>query len=499
MDSLRQKITFGYYLVGTLVVGVALFAFVELRLIELKMLAGAKVYEFFDATLEMRRFEKNLFLYHQAADWHEHDAFAGRARALLRDNAGEFALLAAPQQIASLSAELARYEQLMAEYWRRQEGSGGSAQLEAAIRASGKHIVTLAGDIANTERAALRGALEQHRIKLVAFIAVLIVLVIVAGQVLSRMVAHPLKQLEERMGAIAGGSRAKLDIRSGDREIVSLTEAFNRVMHELDLRQKHLVRSEKLASLGTLLSGVAHELNNPLSNISTSCQILIEEGEDGDAQFQRELLTQIDEQTLRARNIVRTLLDFARDREFNSEALPLAALIEETLRFVKGQVPARVAIRREIPDGLTLNADKQRLQQVFLNLIKNAVEALEGAGEIVIRAARRAPGNGPARDAGGFLQFGHCDNDVETVEIEIQDNGSGIPPEVLPRIFDPFYTTKDVGEGSGLGLFIAFEIVEEHGGCIAVSSAEGQGTTFVVRLPLNQTAAQSNQEKNHHG
>jgi signal transduction histidine kinase len=493
MDSLRQKITFGYYLVGTLVVGVALFAFVELRLIELKMLAGAKVYEFFDATLEMRRFEKNLFLYHQAADWHEHDAFAGRARALLRDNAGEFALLAAPQQITSLSAELARYEQLMAEYWRRQEG-GGSAQLEAAIRASGKRIVTLAGDIANTERAALRGALEQHRIKLVAFIAALIVLVIVAGQVLSRMVAHPLKQLEERMDAIAGGSRAKLDIRSGDREIVSLTEAFNRVMHELDLRQKHLVRSEKLASLGTLLSGVAHELNNPLSNISTSCQILIEEGEDGDAQFQRELLTQIDEQTLRARNIVRTLLDFARDREFNREALPLAALIEETLRFIKGQIPARVAIRREIPGGLTLHADKQRLQQVFLNLIKNAVEALEGAGEIVIRAARRAPGSGPARDADGFLQFGHCDNDAETVEIEIQDNGSGIPLEVLPRIFDPFYTTKDVGEGSGLGLFIAFEIIEEHGGCIAVSSVEGQGTTFVVRLPLNLI-----KEKNHHG
>lgn len=495
MNSLRQKITFGYYAIGTLVVGLSLFAFVELRLIEQKILAGAKVYEFFDATLEMRRFEKNLFLYHQAADWGEYNTYLERTKQLLRDNPGEFMLLAPRRKIAELSDELGRYEQLMAEYWRKQENArGGAAHMEAAIRVSGKKIVTLAGDIANTERADLQSALEQHRMKLVVSIAVLIALVIVAGQVLSRMVARPLKQLEDSMEAIAGGRLAKLDIRSGDREIASLTVAFNHVMHELDLRQRHLVRSEKLASLGTLLSGVAHELNNPLSNISTSCQILIEEGGDGDPEFQRELLVQIDEQTLRARNIVRTLLDFARDRDFKSESLQLAPLIEETLRFVKGQIPARVTVRREIPDHLTVAADKQRLQQAFLNLIKNAIEALEGAGEVVIRAARRLPGEIPAASEAAFLHYGSCDTNRETLEIEIRDNGSGIPPEVLPRIFDPFYTTKDVGKGSGLGLFIVFEIVEEHGGCIAVASEAGKGTTFLVRLPTNQL-----KEINQHG
>lgn len=482
MDSLRRKITLGYYVIATLVVGLSLFAFVELRLIEQKILAGAKVYEFFDTTLEMRRFEKNLFLYHQASDWREYETYLERAKLLLRDNAAEFALLAPPRRITQLSAELARYEQLLADYWRKQQNDpGGAAQMASRIRLSGKDIVTLAADIAGTERAALQNALEHHRMNLVVSILLLIALVVLVGQVLSRMVARPLKQLEESMEAIAGGRLAKLDIRSTDREIVSLTAAFNHVMHELDLRQRHLVRSEKLASLGTLLSGVAHELNNPLSNISTSCQILIEEGDACEAGFQHELLTQIDEQTLRARNIVRTLLDFARDRDFKAENLPLAPLIEETLSFVKGQIPAHVAVRREIPDHLTVAADKQRLQQAFLNLIKNAVEALEGAGEIVIRATRRRPGE--ENSTAGYTQYGRCDASRERVEIEISDNGGGIPPEILPRIFDPFYTTKDVGKGSGLGLFIVFEIIEEHGGCIAVASTAGKGASFRVQLP----------------
>ncbi len=485
MNSLRRKITLGYYAIGTLTVGLSLFAFVELRLIEQKILAGAKVYEFFDATLEMRRFEKNLFLYHQAVDRRELDAFVARANQLLRDNAGEFALLAPPKKIAGLSEELGRYGQLVAEYWRKQETHAGTAVfMEAAIRASGKEIVTLAEDIARTERADLQGSLERHRMKLVWSIAALIALVVVAGQVLARMVARPLKQIEDSMEAIAGGRLAKLDIHSGDREIASLTAAFNHVMRELDLRQRHLVRSEKLASLGTMLSGVAHELNNPLSNISTSCQILIEEGGEGDPEFQRELLTQIDEQTQRARNIVRTLLDFARDRDFKAETLPLAPLIEETLGFIKGQLPARVTIHRDIPDHLTVAADKQRLQQALLNLIKNAIEAQEGSGEVAIRATRRLPGDIPAAEA-AFLHFGDCDSRREMLEIEIRDSGSGIPAEILPRIFDPFFTTKDVGKGSGLGLFITFEIVEEHGGCVAVASEPGKGTAFRVRLPVH--------------
>lgn len=487
MNSLRQKITFGYYAIGALIVGLSLFAFVELRLIEGKVLAGERISEFFDTTLEIRRFEKNYFLYRQPADAVENAAYVARAQHLLLDNWADFSALAEAARVAGLRDALGQYSRLMAEYV-RQPGAGAAQReaLEIRIRKAGKEVVTIAEEIARVERKRLQSSLERHRYSLMVSIVALILLVIAIGQVLSRMVARPLKHMEENMEAVANGRRDQIDIPSADREIVSLTHAFNHVLQELELRQKHLVRSEKLASLGTLLSGVAHELNNPLSNISTSCQILIEELDSADPEFKRELLAQIDGQTGRARNIVRSLLDFARDREFKREPLPLAGLVAETLRFVKGQVPSRVAVVTDIPADIEILGDKQRLQQVFLNLVKNALEALEGAGEVVIRAARR----GAAQDeeaAGRFKFLAQCNPAEEAVEIEIRDNGHGIPPQVLPRIFDPFFTTKDVGKGSGLGLFVVYEIIEEHGGCIAAESEPGKGTAFHIRLPLNKT------------
>lgn len=286
------------------------------------------------------------------------------------------------------------------------------------------------------------------------------------------------------MEAVASGKLMRLDMPVNDREIASLANAFNHVLHELELR--HLLRSEKLASLGTMLSGVAHELNNPLSNISSSCQILMEEGESATEAYRRELLGQIDEQTIRARNIVRSLLDFARDREFKTEPLHLAQVIEETLRFLKGQVPSQVALRVEAPADLVLQGDKQRLQQAILNLVKNAVESLEGAGEVRISATRRniSEESAPLGSGVHFHALGNCERRGEVVEIVIRDNGVGIPSDILPRIFDPFFTTREVGKGSGLGLFVVFKIIEEHGGCIAVESAPGQGAAFTIRLPL---------------
>ncbi|MBT9612269.1 MAG: HAMP domain-containing protein [Burkholderiales bacterium] len=501
MHSLRQKIIFGYYAVGTLIVGLSLFAFVELYLIEEKILAGGRISEFFDVTLEIRRFEKNYFLYRQVADLTETQRYVHQAQALLRENAEVFEAIATATRMAVLRDQLTQYAALMGEY--ATLGDAGTARTEALeirIRQAGKEMVTVAEGIARAERATLQSSLDRHRRVLLISIVVLVMVVVVIGQLLSRRVARPLKSLEDDMEAVANGKLTQLDRVSDDREIVSLTHAFNHVLRELELRQTHLVRAEKLAALGTLLSGVAHELNNPLSNISSSCQILMEEGDEADPTFRRELLGQIDEQTIRARNIVRSLLDFARDREFKTAPLQLAQLVKETLRFLKGQVPTQVTLTTDIPSDLVLQGDKQRLQQVFLNLIKNAAEALEsagkGAGEIRISAHRgRVTGDSAPPGAGEhFFAFGRCEGHGEVVDIEIRDNGSGIPLDILPRIFDPFFTTREVGKGSGLGLFIVFEIIEEHGGCIAVESVPGQGTAFFIRLPLP-----SGESVEHHG
>ena len=202
-----------------------------------------------------------------------------------------------------------------------------------------------------------------------------------------------------------------------------------------------------------------------------------------DTAFEKELLAQIDAETWRARRIVRSLLDYARDRPFSRETVPLAPLVEESLRLVRGQIPAQVSLNVAVPAELNLSGDKQRLQQAIFNLVGNALDALEGAGELHV-VARPARGAYPP----DTLVFGQVDDKRPQIEVEVRDNGHGIAADILPRIFDPFFTTTEVGHGLGLGLFIVFEIVEEHGGSIAVKSTPGQGTTFLIRLPAQETA-----------
>jgi signal transduction histidine kinase len=494
--SIRQKIRVGYYAVVVIIIALSVFTFLELNYLEKKIMFGEAISEFFDTTLEIRRFEKNYFLYEKRSDFEENLQYVVRAGELLQANNAGFVTLLSEVLVGSLRDDLRRYQDLMEQYERlirrqqRQPAADDAARkirLEGSIRKTGKDIVTVGEEMSRTERRILQQLLSKSRRVIILSIAALIALVILIGQVLERMVVKPLKLMERSMELIAEGNFHNIPIDSKDREVLSLTRAFNKMLRELELRQRHLIQSEKLASLGTLLSGVAHELNNPLSNISSSSQILSEELESADPAFKKDLVGQINEQTDRARNIVRSLLEFSRDKDFKKQGLPLRRLFEETIRFIKGQVPPKVTIKLEVPEDITIVADKQRIQQAFLNLIKNAAEAIMEEGTVTV-AARIHRAIDKAEDEGSIYNYlkyhGKCTLEDDTVDIEIRDTGTGIPQELLPKVFDPFFTTKDVGQGSGLGLFIVHEIIEEHDGCIAVDSENGKGTVFLIRLPV---------------
>lgn len=486
--SIRQKITLGYYAIVAVILGISVFTFLELRYVERKIAFGEVISEFLNTTLEIRRFEKNYFLYGKFPDYQETLRYVGAAGGLIERNSRAFTTIASPQQISLLRENLPQYRKLLEEYAALGEEGSRKALLEGKIRKTGKDITTTAEEISRTERRYLQVILNDSQSVLILSILTLSFLGIATGQVLSRMVVRPLKQMELSMERIAGGTFEIIPIPSKDREVISLTRAFNKMLKELDQRQRHLIQSEKLASLGTLLSGVAHELNNPLSNISTSCQILAEEIEENDTAYKKELLGQIEEQTDRARNIVRSLLEFSRDKDFRKEALPLRTTLEETIRFVKGQIPTGVEVSVTVAHDLVFYADKQRIQQAFLNLIRNAVESIPGEGAVSISAQRHwAVDKAEEKEHGiyNYLHYhGKCTLEEDTVDIAIRDTGVGISHDLLQKIFDPFFTTKDVGKGSGLGLSIVHEIVEEHDGCIAVDSTPGQGTVFLIRLPL---------------
>jgi signal transduction histidine kinase len=498
--SIRQKTIINFYIGVAVVVGLFIFTFFFFRIIDKKILFGEVISELFDTTLEIRRFEKNYFLYEQNSDYNKNLEYTKQAQAIINNNIEQYKTLSIYPQLKTLSSELKEYKNLM-EQVKTKEATNGleKQQQEEEIRETGKKIVTIAENISKIETKKMQIMLQEALKYLILAIILLSLGGIAIGQILSRIIVKPLKSLEGKMRHIAEGKLEKVALDSKDKEIVSLTNAFNKMLRELDLKTKHLVQSEKLASLGTLLSGVAHELNNPLSNISTSCQILMEEFDDPDVEYKKELLAQIDLQTERSRNIVRSLLEFSRNKEFKKEPLPLKKLFEETILFIRGELIAGTNIVLNIPDEIIIVADKQRIQQVFLNLIKNALDSIADEGSLTITA--RAGTEKENKELCAHKKYrgrctGKCPAEIATVDIEIEDTGSGIPAEVLPQIFDPFFTTKDVrtgsglglfvGKGSGLGLYIVQEIIHEHDGCIAVSSEVGKGTSFLIRLPIGE-------------
>ncbi len=482
MRSLQAKILLVYLALAMLIVGLSAVALIELDRISDKAREGSKVAELADATLEMRRFEKNHFLYGQARDLVDHARFAARARELLRRDVAAIDSLAGAGATAELESDLVRYTVAMAAHAQ----APGDEAVADATRGLGKRVVTRGERLAVLERQSLNAALAAHQRNLLFWLALVALLLVLTGVLLARQVTRPLRDMETRMQAVASGHLARLTLDSAEREFVSLAAAFNHVLDELERRRHTLLRAEKLASLGTLLSGVAHELNNPLSNISSSAQILREDA-GIEPTFQRQLIEDIDAETLRARRIVRALLDYAGDREFKPAPIALAELVEETLRFLKSKRPPGVEIHLDIAADLSVRGDRPRLQQVLLNLIVNAWDAMAEMGKVggELLLAARAHVSGSRDDLA--IQAGQCRPGVPVIDLRVADSGPGIPPELLSRVFDPFFTTKAIGHGSGLGLFIAFEIIEEHGGCISVANRPEGGAEFHIRLPAAES------------
>jgi len=342
----------------------------------------------------------------------------------------------------------------------------------------------------------------------VAVVALLLGLVVVASLLLSllvhRLIYAPLRDLQSGARRVAAGNLDQaIPVRSGD-ELGQLAASFNSMMaalkesgrelrewnrtleqkveertRALRLAEAETVRGEKLASVGLLAAGVAHELNNPLTGILTFSSLLRKKLPDGSADA--EDLDLVIRETKRSAAIIRRLLDFAREKAPEKKFTDLNRLIEDTVRIVES--PAQLAdIGIELDLDRTLApvwVDANMIEQVVMNMLVNAQQAIERQGRITVRT-RRAPR--PMSPEPGAAP-------VPMVEISISDTGCGIAESDLPRIFDPFFSSKEVGKGTGLGLSVSHGIVRAHGGLIEVQSRPGEGSTFRVFLPLEAPAA----------
>jgi two-component system, NtrC family, sensor kinase len=247
-----------------------------------------------------------------------------------------------------------------------------------------------------------------------------------------------------------------------DGEAIGAIEISRDITRDITL-QKIMMQQEKLASIGRLSAGVAHEVNNPLTTILTTALLIQEDIEADDPMF--EDLETIARETLRCRKIVTSLLDFARQTKPEKREHKINDIVEESILLTKKQAAFKdVGIDYHFSGEIPLmRLDKGQIQQALINLLLNAVEATGADGEIRVRTDWV-----PSR---------------KTAVIAIQDTGRGIPADKLDSIFDPFFTTKETG--TGLGLAITHGIVEQHGGAVEVESAPGKGTTFTITLPRN--------------
>lgn len=245
-----------------------------------------------------------------------------------------------------------------------------------------------------------------------------------------------------------------------------LEEKVEERTKQLKEAQNQLIQSAKMASIGTMAGGVAHEINNPLGAILTNTQMLLMEVKDKD---QREALKLIEEGSRRCRDIVQTLLKYSRKPALDEfKSIYLNEVISDTCKLLQHQLDKEnVKIERECGKISNIKGNANELQQVFTNLILNARDAIKrirDSGKIIIKTFQ----------------------EDRFIVAQVIDNGCGIPKDNINRIFDPFFTTKDVGEGTGLGLSIVYKIIEKHNGEIDVSSDVGKGTTLTIKLSAEE-------------
>ncbi len=422
--------------------------------------------------LEIRRFEKNFFLYKQQHSLDEAASYVDGVEHLYREHEKDILRLTQREAESLFPGTLAEYRQKLSQIQTSlKSAAAGTSQpdisgLEESLRGTGQQLLDIAGQWAKEERAKIDQLFRRALYLFVISMGFFCFLGILVAVYISRLMTRPLIQMQQAMEKIAGGDFTPIREEEGhSEEFLPLFRAFNRMIRELEERQEQLVQARKISAIGTFTSGIAHELNNPLNNIVLTAEAFKEDFDQLDHDEALGMIQDILTQADRGSEIVKNLLDFSRSERPEMVSIPIRSVIDETLKLVGNQMlVSNVEAEKHIPPNFpSVYGDYKSLQQVFLNLFINAIHAMPEGGKLSVT--------------------GSLSDDDRLLHIEVADNGVGIDPEDIPRIFDPFYTTKDVGKGTGLGLSVTYGILQKHGGGIEVQSEKGRGTTFTIILP----------------
>jgi len=460
--KIEKKLILSNIINGAFIILIGFFAFQNLNLV-LTKLRFVQIADDLNASfLEMRILDKNYFLYRDKKALPAIQDKIGSAMDTIHGVREDIIRAIGETDLRKLEKLLNNYSDIVLE---AQAGSPADTDLENRLRSAGKALREYSASITHLERERVNGIiLESKRILILSF-WVILVAALFLGHFISQKIVHSLREIEKLARSISAGNFNRIDgFRSRD-ELGSMITAINSMSEELSHREEQIIQSKKLASLGILTAGVAHEITNPLNNISMIAQTYDELYAQLPDHQRIELMGNVDKETERIRMIVKNLLDFSKPKDANPTKADVNTVIQKTLTLVQNMIDVQnieTIIRLE--DGLPqIFIDEHQVQQVLVNLVTNAVQAMSAGNKLFI-SSRLGKGR-------------------TSVEITVKDTGKGIQPEFLAHIFDPFFSTKGEG-GTGLGLSVSYGIIKNHHGDIRVESKPGVGTTFTVELPI---------------
>jgi two-component system NtrC family sensor kinase len=426
--------------------------------------AGDYVFEIQEA----RRFEKNYLLY--GIGLPDAISFTDNAQEVLTSSRTEFINVTGKKAFTNMSNILDRYQGLLKKI-NQSTGNNGSIPddssgfLQSELRSAGAELLSDASSAIDKERLSFDTWLYTSKIIAFTGLAIILVFEIFLVTFITQQIFLSFKRFESYMHRIAGGDFSPITpVKKYQDEFTDLAVTINWMLKEIKDRENQLIESRKMAAVGTLTAGIAHEINNPLNNISLTAEAMIEEFSEWSEEEKMDMLKDIFTQVERASATVANLLDFTHRDETSFNVLPVQEILESTTTLIKNELLVNnISLKMRFDDNISkIRGHHQNLQQVFLNLFLNAIDAMKNGGDLSI--STRVEGN--------------------AVRIDVRDTGTGIPKENLGMIFDPFFTTKEVGKGTGLGLSVSYGIIEKHHGTITAESEEGKGTNITVFLPL---------------
>ena len=474
--SLHLQIILGNALAFLVAMIIAVALVVSFQRMETKTRFLEIVNDYVMEVEQARRFEKNFFLY--GTDLRDAQQNVSSAEGILFRNKGELAAIMGQDWRREMLPNLHDYARLLERLRLKVDaekplGKEERSRLQGQVRAQGQQMVTVAQALLRKEKDALAKELKRSRRLLFYSVGLLLLFMIANAYLLGTRLLGSIKRFGHYANRIASGDFTPITPTRGYRdEFTELALAINSMIEELEKREAVLVQSHKMRAVGTLTAGVAHELNNPMNNITLTAHMLQEDYDDLDDLERREMIDDVVLEVGRAKKIVSNLLDFARESGRQIEPLDMSKLLSETIELAANQIRlSGIKIDfKDLPNLPRVHGDSQQLRQVFLNLILNAIDASSKGDRIQVLVL-------PA-------------DEPNYIEVDVVDEGSGIPSHILSSIFDPFFTTKERGKGTGLGLSVSQGIVARHGGRIMAASKEGKGTTFTVILPVTTIPAQ---------